>query len=219
MQRAEASPVHAHAFARGNRTPLTLRALSLSVSLCVCPQVLRSRSGDLIIAAWLAAPLDVKSSVQHALDCCGLRWFNDSAVWPCPTRTVGPNITTTPDWCYPQLSAGMDKAYSHAGGTGIAFAIIMATAIFLVGCLISGVRQKQAKQRAEQTKIANGRALAEAGNTTGAHLIDLDMSMDSAGRDAASMFDKAPAAEQEEDQEGEELPAEYDEDGNPVEYQ
>jgi hypothetical protein len=133
-------------------------------SIGVAVVVKKNQAGDYIQEAWYQGPSDVKQSIQINLDCCGLMYWNDSAVQPCP-NTLNGNTTS----CYPQLQSAFNSAYANAGGVGIGFSISMGLGIIIVICLLQGIKRKQTAETAEKLR-------------TTANANDLD--------GAANMFDK-----------------------------
>jgi len=140
--------------------------LPLSLALFVCQ-------------AWYKAPADIKNSIQLELECCGLTYWNDSAVWPCPASA---NFSGG-DFCYPQLVSAFERAWQHAGGTGIAFSVLMGAGIFFVACLIQGIKRRKHAQDLDMIRDAH----AGAGGAPPGEGVDVG-SIDAG---AASMFDKA----------------------------
>lgn len=129
--------------------------------------------------AWYKAPTDIKNSIQLELECCGLTYWNDSAVWPCPASA---NFSGG-DFCYPQLVSAFERAWQHAGGTGIAFSVLMGAGIFFVACLIQGIKRRKHAQDLDMIRDAH----AGAGGAPAGEGVDVG-SIDAG---AASMFDKA----------------------------
>lgn len=125
----------------------------------------KNQASDYIVRAWLSGPDDVKMAIQTDFNCCGLRAYNESAPQPCPTAATQP--------CLPILVDAFNTAYAHAGGTGIAFSIIMGLAIILVVMLIRGIKIKSREQLEAKVREAN----------RDGRITDMD-----AG--AASMFDR-----------------------------
>lgn len=148
------------------------------VCLCVLGVAVvakKSQAGMYIQEAWSAASDDLKNGVQVELDCCGLMFNGDAARMPCPT-------TNTTEPCYDKLVSAFNTAYSHAGGTGIAFSVVMGCGIGFVVCLMQGIKRKQAEAQAEKVRATN------AGEFEQGELPPEDLDSIDAG--AASMFDK-----------------------------
>ena len=134
------------------------------------------RAGLYIEEAWSKAPSDVKTSIQLEFDCCGLKAYNESSVWPCPSSSESTRIG-----CYDKLVGAFNTAYSHAGGTGIAFSIIMGLGIIFVVCLMTGIKRKQSEEQMHQVRAANDGLNGD---------LDSTVDLDSIDAGAASMFDK-----------------------------
>jgi hypothetical protein len=120
---------------------ITIVLFSLGVAIVVQ----KDKAGDYIAEAWYRGPADVKNGIQQELGCCGLKFWNDSAVWPCPA------VADTPEkgaYCYPQLTSAFAAAYEHAGGAGIAFSVFMGVGVAMVVCLIQGIQKASHRERA-----------------------------------------------------------------------
>jgi len=109
-------------------------------SIGVAVSVQQNEAGTYIERAWVAAPDDVKRSVQLEFDCCGLKAWNESAVQPCPSTASDP---VTSVGCYDALVSGFEYAYRHAGGTAVAFSVLQVAGMVLVCCLIRGIKRKR----------------------------------------------------------------------------
>jgi hypothetical protein len=131
----------------------------------VAVSVQKNKAGDYIGRAWMAAPPDVRASVQQEFECCGLRFWNDTAAWPCPAAQ---NYSGSA-FCYPLLVNAFERAYAHAGGAAIAFSVFMGLGIFFVVSLIRGIKRKRHEQDLEHVRHAHSVAgIMEQGGFGGA---------------------------------------------------
>ncbi len=154
-------------------------------SLGIAISVEKSKAGEYIAKAWYRAPSDLKNSIQIELGCCGLQYWNDSAVWPCPASANSAGGA----YCYPDLVSAFERAYTHAGGTGIAFSVFMGVGIGLVVCLIQGIQRRNHEGNMQQKQSEVNADGIVVDDSSLVDIADID-----AG--AASMFDRAEPQEQ-----------------------
>jgi hypothetical protein len=160
---------------------LIISLILFSIGVAVVVQ--KGQAGTYIIRAWYTAPIDVKAQIQVVFGCCGLTYWNESAAQPCPPIAAAVNST----YCYPALVSAFNTAYSNAGGTSVAFSIVMATAMLFVICLLKGIKRQRIDHAAAQDRDNR------TGNTSHSiedpYRAELD-DINSADAGAENMFDK-----------------------------
>lgn len=124
---------------------LLISVILFGVSIAVYTH--RANAAQYLAAGYIYANNDLRVNIQNQLSCCGLYNYSDAyAGAPCPIST---NSTTSPYFhstCLPLMVTSFTAAYTSAGGSGIAFSVLMLCDIVFVCCLLHGIRIKIKQQ-------------------------------------------------------------------------
>lgn len=125
---------------------LILTIILFSVGIAVL--ALKGNASSFITSGYHSAysSPDIIETTQNAFTCCGLVTWNDQYSYPqylCPNSTATFPVASQYRPCLPQLTSAFDSSMSAAGGTGLAFAIIMIAGLAFVCVLMQGIKRKR----------------------------------------------------------------------------
>ena len=119
----------------------------------------RNNAATYIDQGWETAPPDLRQSLQQIFQCCGCcgpnyEPQNATASTARCDETVSPNMVG----CLPVFTSYFQSYYVTAGGSGIAFAVIMFLGMLLVCFLMKGIKDKRAEQDLAKLRASNNTA-------------------------------------------------------------
>ena len=158
---------------------IALSAIAIALfALSIAVYVKAPQASTYIQQGWALSPPDLKRTLEIQFACCGLSAFPANATQAgCPT----PDLVTIPpgQTCMPLFVSAFTSNYIKAGGSGIAFAVLMGAIAAFVLLLLKGISRRRAALQAESARLAEIEAAGLGAGQSAPGAADIDGLMES----------------------------------------